>query len=112
MSGPEGQYLQRWAGVPAGSLGSEAMEATPALDPTSRTHEPASLTDALEHESTDVDQISIGQRLTQPRTILSIAVPLAIEPPFASLPPGPGLGVQLDRDAVRNYQTDVREYRE
>ncbi len=52
------------AGEPDGSLGSEAMEATPALDPTSRTHEPASLTDALEHESTDVDQISIGQRLT------------------------------------------------
>jgi uncharacterized protein (TIRG00374 family) len=66
------------AGEADGSLGSEAMEATPALDPTSRTHEPASLTDALEHESTDVDQISIGQRLTQPRTILSIAVPLAI----------------------------------
>ena len=66
------------AGEPDGSLGSEAMEATPALDPPSRTHEPASLTDALEHESTDVDQISIGQRLTQPRTILSIVVPLAI----------------------------------
>lgn len=39
-----------------------------------------------------------------------LAASLAIEPPFAALPPGPGLGVQLDRDAVRNYQTDVREY--
>ncbi len=63
---------------PDGSLGSDAMEANPALDTTSRTHEPASLVDAIEHESTDVGQISIGQRLTQPRTILSIIVPLGI----------------------------------
>jgi uncharacterized protein (TIRG00374 family) len=78
MSGPEGQDLRPISGEPDGSLGSETMEATPALDPASRTHEPASLVDALEHESTDVGQISIGQRLTQPRTILSIVVPLAI----------------------------------
>jgi uncharacterized protein (TIRG00374 family) len=54
------------------------MEATPAFDAPSRTHEPDSLVDALEHETTDVGQISIGQRLTQPRTILSIIVPLGI----------------------------------
>ena len=78
MSGPDGQDLRPMAGEPDGSLGSEAMEATPALDASSRTHEPESLVDAIEHESTDVAQISIGQRLTQPRTILSIVVPLAI----------------------------------
>lgn len=54
------------------------MEATPALDPTSRRRDPASLTEALEIEPTEVAQISIGQRLRQPRTILSIAVPLVI----------------------------------
>ena len=36
--------------------------------------------------------------------------PLRLEPPWATLPAGPGLGVELDRDAVRHYQTDVREY--
>ncbi|MGD9633357.1 MAG: mandelate racemase/muconate lactonizing enzyme family protein [Pirellulales bacterium] len=36
--------------------------------------------------------------------------PLDLEPPFAKLPIGPGLGVELDRDAVRHYQTDRREY--
>src|SRR5712671_6411893 len=78
MSGPDGQDLRPMADEPEGSVGAEPMEATPALDATSRNHEPASLVDALEHESTDVNQISIGQRLTQPRTILSIVVPLAI----------------------------------
>lgn len=38
--------------------------------------------------------------------------PLPLHPPFAMLPRGPGLGVELDRDAIRHYQTDVREYRE
>jgi muconate cycloisomerase len=37
--------------------------------------------------------------------------PLSLEPPFATLPHGPGLGIQLDRDAIRHYQTDVREFR-
>ncbi len=39
-----------------------------------------------------------------------LKTPLPFEPPFATLPPGPGLGVELDRDAIRHYQTDVREY--
>jgi hypothetical protein len=30
---------------------------------------------------------------------------------FATKPTWPGLGVELDRDAIRNYQTDVREFR-
>jgi muconate cycloisomerase len=37
--------------------------------------------------------------------------PLEIGPPLATAPRGPGLGVELDRDALRHYQTDVREYR-
>jgi muconate cycloisomerase len=39
-----------------------------------------------------------------------LTTPLALTPPFATLPAGAGLGVELDRDAVRHYQTDVREY--
>jgi muconate cycloisomerase len=38
--------------------------------------------------------------------------PLKLTPPWATLPAGPGLGVELDRDAIRHYQTDAREYRE
>ena len=41
-----------------------------------------------------------------------LAKPFNLKPPFATLPTGPGLGVELDRDAIRHYQTEVREYRE
>jgi len=61
-----------------GPVGSGAMQATPALDPTFAHHDPESLVEALEMEPTDVAPISLGQRLRQPRTILSIVVPLAI----------------------------------
>lgn len=37
--------------------------------------------------------------------------PLDFQPPVATIPSGSGLGVALDRDAIRHYQTDVREYR-
>jgi muconate cycloisomerase len=37
--------------------------------------------------------------------------PLALQPAFATVPRGPGLGVELDRDAIRHYQTDRREFR-
>ena len=40
-----------------------------------------------------------------------LVTPLDLRPPLATLPTGPGLGVELDRDAVRNYQSDIREYR-
>lgn len=40
-----------------------------------------------------------------------LAKPLDLKAPLATLPDGPGLGVELDRDALRHYQTDVREYR-
>lgn len=39
-----------------------------------------------------------------------LAEPLTIDPPWASLPSGPGLGVHVDRDALAHYQTDRREY--
>ena len=61
-----------------GLVGSGAMEATPAFDPAIPRHEPESLVDALGVEPTEVAPISLGRRLRQPRTILSIVVPLAI----------------------------------
>jgi muconate cycloisomerase len=36
--------------------------------------------------------------------------PLPLRPPYAMPPEGTGLGVELDRDAIRHYQTEVREY--
>lgn len=38
--------------------------------------------------------------------------PLAISPPYASLPKGPGLGVALDEEAVTRYQSEKRCFRE
>jgi muconate cycloisomerase len=38
--------------------------------------------------------------------------PLDLRPPVARIPSGAGLGVELDRDAMRHYQTDVREYKD
>ena len=61
-----------------GPVGSGAMEATPALDRAPQHHDPESLVEALEFEPSEVSPISLGQRLRQPRTILSIVVPLAI----------------------------------
>jgi len=61
-----------------GRLGFADVEATPALDPAFARHDPGSLVEALETEPTEVAPISLGQRLRQPRTILSIVVPLAI----------------------------------
>ncbi len=61
-----------------GPVGSGAMESTPALDPSL----PHAAIDAAEAEFeegvADVGGITLGQRLRQPRTILSILVPLAI----------------------------------
>jgi muconate cycloisomerase len=36
--------------------------------------------------------------------------PLRIEPPFAFLPEGPGLGVELDDAAVKKHETDRKEF--
>jgi muconate cycloisomerase len=49
-------------------------------------------------------------RLIREHDLLS--APLDLKPPLTTVPSGPGLGVELDRDAVRHYQTDVREYRQ
>ena len=72
------------------TLGSESMEATPAFDatrsrqepgsgdPASPHHDPESLVEALEFEPTEAPPLSLASRLRQPRTILSIVVPLGI----------------------------------
>jgi uncharacterized protein (TIRG00374 family) len=65
-SGPDGQDHRPVEDVTGGPVGSGAMEATPALD------------QLPPLDSSEVAQISIGQRLRQPRTIISIVVPLAI----------------------------------
>ena len=78
MTGPDGQDHRRVGDGADGPVGSGAMEATPALDPSFVQHDPGSLIEALESEPTEVAPISLGQRLRQPRTILSIVVPLAI----------------------------------
>jgi uncharacterized protein (TIRG00374 family) len=80
MTGDDGQDHRPMADGQDGPVGSGAMEATPALDqgqPHAH-HDPESLIEALENEPTEVAQISLGQRLRQPRTILSIVVPLGI----------------------------------
>ena len=76
--GDDQQDHRQGADPEAGSVGSGAMESTPALNAPITHHEPESLIEALEDEPTEVAPISLGQRLTQPRTILSIVVPLAI----------------------------------
>src|SRR5690606_5099111 len=40
-----------------------------------------------------------------------LAEPLRIEPPYAFLPSGPGLGVVLDDEARREFRTVDKEYR-
>ena len=75
----DGQDHRPMADGTDGPVGSGAMEATPAVDPAfGHHHDPESLVEALEMEPTEVAPISLGRRLTQPRTILSIIVPLAI----------------------------------
>jgi uncharacterized protein (TIRG00374 family) len=66
------------AGDADAPLRSDAMEATPALDHAIPRHEPESLVEAIEIEPTEVAPLSLGNRLRQRRTILSIVVPLAI----------------------------------
>jgi muconate cycloisomerase len=40
-----------------------------------------------------------------------LATPLEINPPWAKLPSGPGLGVELDRSAIAFYQTAQRAFK-
>lgn len=92
MSDPRGQDLRSVAPEPSEAVRSGAMESTPSLDPTFvRAHAAApATTPAPAPTLTDVDADeapppSLGQRLRQPRTILSIAVPLAIIVLFVGL---------------------------
>jgi hypothetical protein len=78
MTDQDEQDLRPMAAGTDGPLGSADVEASPALDPAFARHDPGSLVEALETEPTEVAPISLGQRLRQPRTILSIVVPLAI----------------------------------
>jgi glycosyltransferase 2 family protein len=78
-----------------GDVPSDAMEATPAVDPRAVPGVPAppalddlppvpALTTDLQREP-DAEQMSIARRLRQPRTIVSIAVPLAVIAIFVAL---------------------------
>jgi uncharacterized protein (TIRG00374 family) len=78
VSEPGGQDHRPVVDETVGPVGSGAMEATPTADAAIPHHDPDSLLEALEDEPTDVSQITLGQRLRQPRTILSIVVPLGI----------------------------------
>jgi hypothetical protein len=78
VSDPGGQDHRPVVDETVGPVGSGAMEATPTTDVPIPHHDPDSLLQALEDEPTEVSQISLGQRLRQPRTILSIVVPLGI----------------------------------
>ncbi len=74
---------------------SDAMEATPALDP--RTGVPGVPTTVLRdpvpaEREPDAEQMSIARRLRQPRTIVSIAVPLVVIAIFVRIN-----GEQLER---------------
>jgi len=39
-----------------------------------------------------------------------LKTPLKIEPPFVHLPEGLGLGVEIDKDALKNYLSNSKEY--
>jgi glycosyltransferase 2 family protein len=82
------------ANEPPGPVASEAMEISPGLDlaqpraangpaPSGGTTSPASGTPA--DEEVTPEQVSLGRRLRQPRTIVSIIVPLAIIGAFVGL---------------------------
>jgi uncharacterized protein (TIRG00374 family) len=78
MSDPGGQDHRPVADGTGEAVGSGAMEATPGLDVPIPRHDPESLVEAIELEPTETAPLSLGKRLRQPRTILSIIVPLGI----------------------------------
>lgn len=95
-----GQDHRRMADRPTSGVPSEPMEATPAVDPrvapvgapipapTGATRPPVATTET----EPDAEQMSLRRRLRQPRTILSIAVPIAIIAIFVAIN-----GQQLER---------------
>ena len=81
----ERQDHRPMAGGTAGHVPSDAMEAIPTLDPRALPGvPPAPLPTDIEREP-DAEQMSIARRLRQPRTIVSIAVPLAVIAIFVAL---------------------------
>ena len=73
---------------PHQTVPSEAMEATPALDPRAipgAPADPAVPTNTLGERDPDAESMSLRRRLLQPRTLISIAVPIAIIATFVGL---------------------------
>jgi hypothetical protein len=72
---------------PDQTVPSTSMEATPALDPRAPGSVPPDVAAAasMTERDPDVEQLSLVKRLRQPRTIISIAVPLFIIGAFAAL---------------------------
>jgi glycosyltransferase 2 family protein len=66
------------AGDTPGSLPFDPMEATPALDDARQRPDPLTLEPVPSIDETDVEPVSLAHRLRQPRTLLSIFVPLGI----------------------------------
>jgi glycosyltransferase 2 family protein len=86
------------AGGPGGPVGSGAMEISPSLDavPARPEPDPAEPASAEPDQEVTAEQVSLSRRLRQPRTIISILVPLAIIAAFigingAALSKVPGL---------------------
>ena len=81
------------AGAGARDVPSGPMEATPAVDPRSplsgaqrsTTPPAAAASTRADAAATEAEQMSLGRRLRQPRTIISIAIPVAIIGGFVAL---------------------------
>lgn len=82
MKADDGQDHRPVASGPDDPIGSETMEISPTLDRTRGPSVGRPRADAIDEETPPP---SLGQRLRQPRTILSIAVPLAIILVFVGL---------------------------
>lgn len=79
MSDPtDGQDLRPMADRTAPAVASDVMEATPSLDDARGLTGPLTLEPTPEIDESDVAPVSLANRLRQPKTILSILVPLGI----------------------------------
>jgi uncharacterized protein (TIRG00374 family) len=72
------------AGGTDGPVPSGSMEATPALDPRSAVPGVSAAPRPIDAEP-DAEQMSLARRLRQPRTIISIAVPIAVIAVFVTI---------------------------
>ena len=79
VSGPtDGQDHRPMADGATGPVGSDPMESTPAIDDAHGRPARSPWSPCPEIDESDVAPVSLARRLRQPRTILSIVVPLAI----------------------------------